>query len=288
MAEKEKSLQDLEQEYQSAQTEAGLNEQELSESLEIRGSTRRKVNALLGDETDTKILKFKDARESFDEKLNKEILLTLSGISHGQPRYMAMDSADDFYNELHYYAYQKLNEHFPDSVEAKKKFLEIARKIATQPTESHLATFSIVRRAIEMSKGQMDLLTYLFETINEKGTGFAQYLVELSPVIKNSTDNAKKVSTKMEELLKESGKDACFNITFNRNQQVYDMDSFMRRADYLELTFGRLENNFAYSYFDEMYKKQGREKAMSFIQKVVAKYKPTLKENEVVELAKAA
>jgi uncharacterized protein YacL (UPF0231 family) len=148
--------------------------------------------------------------------------------------------------------------------------------------------FGTLQRAIEMAKGNMEMLTMLFDSFLQKGPTHVRNITEFKTIIKDSPENVKAVSEKLEELQKESGERAVFNLTFNRNSIVHDMASFMIRADYLQHTFARMENNFAYSYFAETYKKHGKEKAISFIQRVVAKYKPTFKEADVIELAKVA
>lgn len=288
MSEKQKPLEQIEQDYLRAQAETGLNEEELAETLAVRGSVSRQVRSLLGDEMDTKVLKQKETQGAFDERLHSEISGTLDAIGKGQPRYMSLEASDDFQNQLHLLAYEKLNQYFPNNVDAKKKFLNISRKIQTQPKENQMIMFGTLQSAIEMAKGNMEMLSLLFDSFLQKGPTHVRNITEFKTIIKDSPENVKAVSEKLEELQKESGDRAVFNLTFNRNSVVHDMPSFMRRADYLQHTFGRIENNFAYNYFEETYKKHGKEKAISFIQRVVSKYKPTFKEADVIELAKAA
>lgn len=288
MSEKQKPLEQIEQDNIRAQTETGLSEEELAETLAVRGSVSRQVRSLLGDEMDTRILRQKETQEALDKRLNSEINNLLDAVGKGQPRYMSMEASDDFQNQLHLFAYEKLNQYFPNTAEAKKKFLNIAKKIQTQPKENQMIMFGTLQSAIEMSKGNMEMLTMLFDNFLQKGPTHVRNITQFKTIIKDSPENAKAVSEKIEELQNEAGDKAVFNLTFNRNSVVHDMPSFMRRADYLQHTFGRMENNFAYSRFEEIYKKHGKEKAISFIQRVVSKYKPTLKESDAIELASKA
>ncbi|MCC7197340.1 hypothetical protein IT413_04070 [Candidatus Peregrinibacteria bacterium] len=288
MAKEQKNIDQLDQEYQRAQAETGLSEEELAETLAVRGNISRQVRSLLGDETDTKILKQKNAKEELDEKLNAEINDLLEAVGKRQPRYVSLDALDDFQNQLHLLAYEKLIQVFPDSSEAKKKFLQASRKITGLPIENQMILFGTLQRAIDMSNGNIDVFIALIDTFNEKGPDRVRNLIELKIILNGSPENIKIANEKLDELEKESGKEATFNLIFNQNRVVHDMASFNRRADYLILTFGRMENNFAYAYFEDLYKKKGREKAMSVIQKIVAQYKPTLKEADVIAMVKAA
>lgn len=288
MPEKQKPIQQIEQDYLRAQAETGLSEEELAETLATRGSINRQIRSLLGDEMDTKILDQNNAKEALEERLNADINDMLETVGKSQPRYVSLDALDDFQNQLHLLAYEKLNQFFPGNVEAKKKFLQISKKILNLPKENQMMVFGTLQRAIDMSKGNMDVFTALIDTFNEQGPNRVRNLIELKIIIKDSPENIAVANQKLDELEKEAGEKATFNLIFNRNRVVHDMASFGRRVDYLQYTFGRMENDFAYRYFEETYKKHGKERALSFIQRVVAKYKPTLRETDVVELLKVA